>query len=123
DPRVIPAEVDLLSGMYEDVQLGAVLVVLAGVCPLCGVLGYLTPSLIDQYAAGQPAAAGKAYSINVVGCILGPLFASYVLLPFMSERMAMILLGLPLLALCLACGQSLTARQRAISALAGVGAL
>ncbi len=97
--------------------------VLAGICPLCGLLGYLTPSLIDQYAAGQPAAAGKAYSVNVVGCILGPLFASYVLLPWLSERMAMILLGLPLLALCLVCGQTLTVRQRAASALAAAGAL
>jgi spermidine synthase len=123
DPRFVPAELDQFSGMYENVQLVAVLVVLAGICPLCAVLGYLTPSLIDQYAAGQPAAAGKAYSVNVVGCILGPLFASYVLLPFMSERMAMILLGLPLLALCLACGQTLTAPQRALSALAAVGAL
>jgi spermidine synthase len=123
DPRVIPSDVDLLSGMYEDVPLAAVLVVLGGICPLCAVLGYLTPSLIDQYAAGQPGAAGKAYSVNVVGCILGPLVASYLLLPSMSERMAMILLGLPLLALCVACGQTLTARQRAVSALAAVGAL
>jgi spermidine synthase len=87
------------------------------------VLGYLTPSLIDQYAAGQPAAAGKAYGINVLGCILGPLFASYVLLPSLSERVSMIILGLPLLALCLACGHTLTLRQRAVSGLAAVGAL
>lgn len=123
DPQFVPAKPDLLSGMYIGVQVKAILVVLAGICPLCGVLGYLTPSLIDQYAGGQPAAAGKAYSINVVGCILGPLFGSYVLLPYLSERIAMILLGLPLLALCLVCGQALTARQRGAAALAAVGAL
>ncbi len=122
DPRVIPTALDPSFGMYEY-RMAAVLVVLAGICPLCGVLGYLTPSLIDQYAAGQPAAAGKAYSVNVVGCILGPLFASYVLLPWVSERMSMILLGLPLLALCLVCGQTLTVRQRAASALAAVVAV
>jgi spermidine synthase len=122
DPRVLPTELNWYFGMYQE-RWAAALVVLAGICPLCGVLGYLTPSLVDQYAGGQPAAAGKAYSINVVGCILGPLFASYVLLPFLSERMAMILLGLPLLALCLVCGKTLTARQRAASTLAGTGAL
>jgi spermidine synthase len=109
--------------MYYGISLTAMGVLLAGICPLCGLLGYLTPRLIDQYAGGQPAAAGKAYGINVVGCILGPLFASYILLPWVSERVAMILLGLPLLALCLARGQSLTFRQRAISALAAAGAL
>jgi predicted membrane-bound spermidine synthase len=123
DPRFILTEPDILSGMYIDVELSAALMVLAGVCPLCAVLGYLTPSLIDQYAGGQPAAAGKAYSVNVVGCILGPLFASYLLLPNLSERMAMILLGLPLLALCLACGQTLTGPRRAVSAVVAVGAL
>jgi spermidine synthase len=122
DPRVIPSQFMPFYGMYAH-QLSGILFVLAGICPLCSVLGYLTPSLIDQYAAGQPAAAGKAYSVNVVGCILGPIFASYVLLPFLSERIALILLGLPLLALCLVCGGTLTVKQRTISALAGAGAL
>jgi len=57
--------------------------------------GYLTPSLIDEHAAGHPTDAGQAYAINVLGCILGPLFACYVLLPYLSERYALILLGLP----------------------------
>ncbi|HEV7925044.1 MAG TPA: fused MFS/spermidine synthase [Verrucomicrobiae bacterium] len=122
DPRVLPTHLNWFFGMYQE-RRSAVLVVLAGICPLCGVLGYLTPSLIDQYAGGHPAAAGKAYSINVVGCILGPLFASYVLLPHLSERMAMILLGLPLLALCLAYSQTLTQRQRTTSMLVGAGTL
>jgi spermidine synthase len=54
--------------------------------------------LIDQYAVGNPNLAGKAYAINVLGCILGPLFASYILLPWMSERTALILLCLPFFA-------------------------
>jgi spermidine synthase len=123
DPRFIPAAADLTVGMYQTVRLSAVLMVLGGICPLCATLGYLTPGLIDQYARGQPAAAGKAYSVNVAGCILGPLFASYVLLPYLSERISMVLLGLPLLALCLACGQTLTVREQAISAIVAVGAL
>jgi predicted membrane-bound spermidine synthase len=123
DPRFIPANLNFAAGTYQTVGLPAVLTVLAGICPLCAVLGYLTPGLIDQYASGLPGAAGKAYSVNVVGCILGPLFASYVLLPLLSERISMVLLGLPLLGLCLARGQTLTLRQRAVSALVASGAL
>ncbi len=73
-------------------------IVLAGICPFCAILGYLTPSLIDEYSAGRPADAGEAYAVNVLGCILGPLFASYILLPWISERYALVLLGLPLAA-------------------------
>jgi spermidine synthase len=75
----------------------SVIILLGSICPFCALLGYLTPSLIDEYAAGEPAVAGKAYAVNVLGCILGPLFACYVLLPQLSERYALILLGLPFL--------------------------
>jgi spermidine synthase len=122
DPRFVPAQWNLAMGTYVD-SAGAVALVLASIVPLCGVLGYLTPSLIDQYACGHPAAAGKAYGVNVVGCILGPLVASYVLLPRMSERHALVALGLPLLGLCFFCGQSLSPRQRLATALAGGAAV
>jgi len=71
------------------------MMLLAGIGPLCGILGYLTPSLIDAQGRGDPRRAGKAYALNVLGCILGPLFASYILLPRISERYALILLALP----------------------------
>jgi spermidine synthase len=54
--------------------------------------------LIDEYSLGDPAAAGRAYAINVTGCILGPLAASYVLLPWLGERYGLVVLGLPFLA-------------------------
>jgi spermidine synthase len=68
---------------------------LASIVPFCGLLGYLTPSLIDEYSAGQPELAGSAYAINVLGCILGPLVGCYLLLPSVSARYGQILLGLP----------------------------
>jgi len=71
------------------------IILLGSICPFCALLGYLTPSLIDEHAAGHPTNAGQAYAINVLGCILGPLFACYVLLPHLSECYALILLGLP----------------------------
>ena len=81
--------------------------VLASICPFCAILGYLTPRLIDEYSAGQPRAAGRAYAINVFGCILGPLFASYLLLPWLNDRYALILLGLPFLVFGFRKGKSL----------------
>jgi len=66
-----------------------------GIAPFTGLLGFLTPMLVDRWAKGNPARAGKAYAVNVLGCILGPLLAGFVLLPWMSERWALVLLSLP----------------------------
>ena len=60
---------DLSGSIYAI----SAIIVLASICPFCAFLGYLTPSLIDEYAAGHPAVAGRAYALNVLGCILGPL--------------------------------------------------
>ncbi|MGA2279371.1 MAG: hypothetical protein ABSG80_03605 [Verrucomicrobiota bacterium] len=95
-------QLSLISGAF----------LLASICPLCAVLGYLTPGLIDGYATGRPAEAGKAYAINVLGCILGPLFASYILLPWISERNALIFLSLPFLGYYLFLSKSLPQRSR-----------
>ncbi len=92
DPRFVKA------GWSGPPDLISAVIVLAGICPFCAILGYLTPSLIDEYSDGRPADAGEAYAINVLGCILGPLVASYILLPWISERYALVLLGLPLAA-------------------------
>src|SRR5262249_2099697 len=68
DPRLVEANwrwtADPLS----------VILLLAGICPFCAVLGYLTPCLVDGCSKGSPAVAGRAYALNVLGCILGPLF-------------------------------------------------
>ena len=85
---------------YEQfvIDFGGAIVVLGSIVPLCALLGYLTPSLIDDYAAGDPRRAGKGYAINVLGCILGPLVACYLLMPMMSGRFALIILALPFVA-------------------------
>ena len=70
-----------------------------GVAGFTGLLGFITPMLVDRFSAGDPGKAGTAYAINVVGCILGPLFAGFGLLPYMSERWALIVLALPWLIL------------------------
>lgn len=70
---------------------------LAGIFPFCAVLGYLTPKLIDEYSAGGPKAMGKIYAINIIGCILGPLFAAYLLLPALGIRFSLVILSAPLI--------------------------
>jgi predicted membrane-bound spermidine synthase len=95
DPRFVRA-----NWLYTA-DPASVLLLLASICPFCGILGYLTPSLVDDYASGSPETAGKAYALNVLGCILGPLFSSYVLLPRIGDRHALLLLACPLLVFCL----------------------
>ena len=91
-------------------------VVLLSIWPFCAALGYLTPRLIDSYALGDPAEAGRAYAVNVVGCILGPLVASYVLLPSVGERIALVVLGAPFVLLFMFATTSLSAWYRWTSA-------
>ena len=86
------------------------------IAPLCAALGYLTPSLIDQDGKGEPTRTANAYALNVLGCILGPLFASYVLLPWVGERYALILLGLPFLAFYLITSNALSFGYRSVTA-------
>ena len=69
--------------------------VLASIAPFCGLLGYLTPKLIDEHSQGQPHSAGYAYALNVLGCIIGPVFASYLLLPAFSSKLCMVMMGFP----------------------------
>ncbi|MGE4234201.1 MAG: hypothetical protein AB7F43_12805 [Bacteriovoracia bacterium] len=69
--------------------------ILFSVIPFCAALGYITPKLIDESAQGNPEGAGRDYGMNVLGCILGPIFASYFMLPVLSGKMALILLAAP----------------------------
>lgn len=68
---------------------------LLGIMPFTGLLGFITPMLVDRYSGGDPARAGFGYAVNVAGCILGPLVAGFGLLPFVSERLTLLLLALP----------------------------
>jgi len=69
--------------------------VVGGIFPFSFLLGYLTPGLIDRVAQGEPGRAGRAYAVNIIGCVLGPLVASYLLLPLCGAKGSMILMALP----------------------------
>jgi predicted membrane-bound spermidine synthase len=71
---------------------------LLSIVPFCAALGFLTPGLIDRFGRGDATVAGRFYAWNILGAILGPLVAGYLLLPLFGIRWAMILLALPLLA-------------------------
>ncbi len=68
---------------------------LLSIFPFCALLGYLTPLFIDRQSNGDARTAGMAYAVNIVGCVLGPLVAGYLLLPYIGVKWSLILLALP----------------------------
>jgi predicted membrane-bound spermidine synthase len=79
----------------NDAWFGAIRI-LFGIAPFCALLGFITPSLIDRVSRGDPKKAGFAYALNAFGCILGPLLAGFLLLPFFGERWSLSFLAAPL---------------------------
>ena len=69
--------------------------VFLGVMPVSAVIGFLTPMLVDRWSGGDPDRAGRAYAVNVVGCIVGPLVSGFILLPLVGEHLSMLLFVLP----------------------------
>jgi spermidine synthase len=84
------------------VHMGRNLRLLIGITPFTGLLGFITPMLVDRFSRGNPGKAGVAYATDITGCILGPLLAGFGLLPFISERWALIVLTVPWLVVGLA---------------------
>jgi predicted membrane-bound spermidine synthase len=78
---------------------GATILRLLSIALFCTLTGFLTPSLVDTWSSGNPERAGTAYAINVLGCIIGPLVAGFVLLPWLGERRSIVALSIPLFAI------------------------
>jgi predicted membrane-bound spermidine synthase len=70
-----------------------------GIAPFSLILGFVTPMLVDRWSGGDSDRAGSAYAVNILGCILGPLVAGFLLLPLISERWVLFVFALPWLAL------------------------
>lgn len=81
--------------VYPELSLPPILRVIFGVAPFSAVAGFLTPMLVDRWAGADSELAGKAYAINVLGCIGGPLISGFLLLPLLPERFALSLFVLP----------------------------
>lgn len=82
-----------LENMLSKDAMRAILLI--SIFPFCAALGYLTPKLVDEFSKGNPKLAGRAYAINTVGCILGPLFAGYLLLSVFGTRHSLVILSVP----------------------------
>ena len=87
----------LIPLLTADVRVGisAWLRVPLGIAAFSGLLGFLTPKLVDRFSQGDPNRAGVGYAVNVAGCILGPLVAGFGLLPHLDERYALVVLATP----------------------------
>lgn len=83
--------------LYGDPQISIwpFLRLVVGIAPFSGVLGFLTPMLVDRWSGGDPERVGSAYAVNVLGCIAGPLVSGFLLLPVLDERIVLFLLALP----------------------------
>lgn len=84
-----------LIAATPQVRLFSLWRLLLGIAPFSALLGFVTPMLVDRWSGGDPDRAGKAYAVNVAGCIIGPLVAGFLLLPHMSERWALYLFAAP----------------------------
>ena len=73
--------------------------VFIGVMPFSAAMGFLTPMLVDRWSQGDPGRAGRAYAVNVLGCILGPLLAGFLVLPLVGEHTAMLVFISPFMAM------------------------
>jgi spermidine synthase len=96
DPR-FPISGDLDPG-FDLSFLWGMLRAAIGVMPFSALVGFATPMLVDRVSQGRPDAAGKAYAVNVLGSILGPLVAGFFILPLAGERGALCILSAPLYA-------------------------
>lgn len=86
----------LLPASITFPEINGILRVSIGLVPFCALLGFLTPALVDREAGDDAAAVGRAYGINLLGCLLGPLVAGFLLLPVFGTRATAVALALPL---------------------------
>ncbi|HEY7354599.1 MAG TPA: MFS transporter [Terriglobales bacterium] len=87
-----------LAAADPNFRLPTFLRPIVGIGPFSMVLGFITPMLVDRWSEGDPDRAGTAYAFNVAGCILGPLLAGFLLLPFVGEHWAICIFAIPWLA-------------------------
>jgi predicted membrane-bound spermidine synthase len=69
--------------------------VILGISGFSAAAGFLTPMLVDRWSRGDPDRAAHAYAANILGCILGPLLAGFLLLPWIGERWALLVFAIP----------------------------
>ena len=104
-----------LLSVDPRLELPALVRVFLGVAPLSGLVGFVTPKIVDLYSSGDPDRAGRAYALNIIGCVVGPLIAGFVFLPVAGERWALCLFSLPWFLLGLASVWSYSRGERSLN--------
>lgn len=94
-----------------------------GICPFSALAGYLTPMLVDRWSQGNPDRAGRAYAVNVLGSILGPLLSGFAIIPWAGERWSLCLIALPLFAIGMSHAMRASAVRRVFAIAAGLSIL
>ena len=107
------------GGLFGIQVLRAVL----GIGLFSGLAGFITPMLVDRWSEGDPDRAGRAYAVNVVGSILGPLVSGFAIIPLAGERWGLCLIALPLFAIGLAYSIAAPRRRLAFALVAAVSAI
>ena len=97
DPR-FPIPFDEFSPIMGGMFLWGMLRAGLGVMPFSVLVGFATPMLVDRVSGGDPDLAGRAYAVNVLGSIVGPVLAGFCVLPWVGERWGLCALAVPLLA-------------------------
>jgi predicted membrane-bound spermidine synthase len=96
DPR-FPG-IPRFQGLFVP-ALTSIAAVALSVGPLAGILGFVTPWLVDRWSGGSSRRAGSAWAINGAGCIAGPLAGGFLLLPWIGEQPALFILSLVFVAI------------------------
>ncbi len=101
-PWLVPAALlPLFSASSTFLKIPGTPRVFLGLLPFCALLGFVTPALVDREAGDDARRVGSAYGINLLGCLLGPLVAGFVLLPTVGNKVAAVIVAIPLVLLLL----------------------
>ncbi len=74
---------------------------LIGIIAICMCFGFITPYIIDHSCKNNPNKTAIAYAYNFAGCIIGPLFTTYLLFPVAGIKGSLVLYALMLVPVCL----------------------
>ncbi len=91
-----------LASASVGLHLAGPLRIALGLAPFCVLLGLFTPWVLDEQAGNDPARVGRAYAVNLLGCLLGPLVTGFLLLPVAGPKTTSLLLVAPLFLFALA---------------------
>ncbi len=89
-----PLAATALYSCRPDIPWSALTRIAAGVAPISFLTGIMTPFMIDTNSRSYPHLAGTAYSVNLLGCIIGPMLAGFIFIPLFGNYVTCFLIVL-----------------------------